>query len=467
MAVVTASPTVRERVDLIAMPARRETARAVTIKSAVPPSRPPDAVPGPTITPATAVVSTRPKEVPPPWATASSGDDVVEALRRVPELSLLTADGTGRPTRDTWRDLEQRARSDKDRFVEDVLLTRADLAALPFRRGGECRLAPNRAAELDRSSRAVRRVLAMSQRNASAVGAARESEAWSQGPYTIYNTLVHNGDTAARPAPAVEQVLSGEPPVARRSLVQYLRGRPDSGLALARRAVYDPSEIVREDAVEALRGVAAEAYVNVLMDGLRHPWPRANYHAAEALVALNVTAAVPALVRELDAPDPSAPFETAKDGERFQAVREVVRVNHHANCLLCHAPSFAANDPVRGPVPSPFEPLPVLEQYYERLSTRGMSVRADVTYLRQDFSEVLPVDEPGPWPKEQRFDFLVRARRLAADEGGRPACGPPAPAPNHVAAAYALRQLTGLDGGYTAAGWEKVLADRAASAAKR
>jgi hypothetical protein len=116
-------------------------------------------------------------------------------------------------------------------------------------------------------------------------------------------------------------------------------------------------------------------------------------------------------------------------------------------------------------VPSPLKPLPPPTRYYEEsLAAAGrLLVRADVTYLRQDFSEVLPVEHPGPWPDRQRFDFLVRVRRLTADEvrawHRRERVAGPQPLPaSREAAAFALRQLTGLDGGVTAASWHEALA---------
>src|SRR5262249_58727615 len=91
-------------------------------------------------------------------------------------------------------------------------------------------------------------------------------------------------------------------------------------------------------------------------------------------------------------------------------VAEMVRVNHLSNCLMCHAPSKATTDLVRGRIPDPSKPLPPLSQYYE--DNNGIFVRADVTYLKQDFSVIQPVERPGQWPQMQRFDYIVRARRV-------------------------------------------------------
>ena len=51
-------------------------------------------------------------------------------------------------------------------------------------------------------------------------------------------------------------------------------------------------------------------------------------------------------------------------------VQELVRVNHLANCLLCHAPSFQRGDLVRGAVPTPGLPLPAQTA---RVGTPGFS----------------------------------------------------------------------------------------------
>ena len=45
----------------------------------------------------------------------------------------------------------------------------------------------------------------------------------------------------------------------------------------------------------------------------------------------------------LDDPDPRAPVVWEENKKRVQEVRELVRVNHHRNCLLCHAPANTGN----------------------------------------------------------------------------------------------------------------------------
>jgi hypothetical protein len=80
--------------------------------------------------------------------------------------------------------------------------------------------------------------------------------------------------------------------------------------------------------------------------------------------------------------------------------------------MVCHAPSFAKEDLVRGFVPSPGEEPPPA---YGK-ATDGLFIRADITYLRQDFSVVQPVLVPGKWPGNQRYDYVLRTRKATPTE---------------------------------------------------
>ena len=108
-------------------------------------------------------------------------------------------------------------------------------------------------------------------------------------------------------------------------------------------------------------------------------------------------------------PDPNLPHQ---DDTGAWVKTEVVRVNHLRNCYLCHAPSTSDRDLVRGVVPIPGERLP--RMYYH--DAGGSFVRADVTYLKQDFSVVQEVAKAEPWPKLQRFDYVVRTREATLAE---------------------------------------------------
>ena len=114
-------------------------------------------------------------------------------------------------------------------------------------------------------------------------------------------------------------------------------------------------------------------------------------------------------------------------------------------------------------VPDPSQALPSLsEGGYGNQGIPDNLVRIDVTYLRQDFSVMMPVKNAAPWPEMQRFDFVARTRTLGDDElkdyvakfdNLEPGVLPP----NHKAALSALRELTGKDTTPTAEAWRKLV----------
>ncbi len=95
-------------------------------------------------------------------------------------------------------------------------------------------------------------------------------------------------------------------------------------------------------------------------DALRWPWKPPADHAAEAIVALQLKDAVPAMISMLKEPDPALPFKKQDGKDNGAYIREVVRVNHLSNCLLCHAPSQSKEDLVRGRIPTPGQEMPPL-----------------------------------------------------------------------------------------------------------
>jgi hypothetical protein len=225
-----------------------------------------------------------------------------------------------------------------------------------------------------------------------------------------------NEKIPSRFGPALIQMLQTEGEPSRLLLVEALARMdgPTASAGLAQRAVFDISAKVRQAAVTALGKRPAEEYRQILLDGLRYPWPMAANHAAEALVNLDCADSLPALRKMTDEPDPSLPFRQA-DGEKKWLVKEVVRVNHLRNCVLCHAPMGTGKGLVVAPVPTPGQPLPVA-YYSDREALADLFVRADTTYLRQDFSLTQFVPHADPWPEQQRFDFLVRTRAATPEE---------------------------------------------------
>jgi hypothetical protein len=229
--------------------------------------------------------------------------------------------------------------------------------------------------------------------------------------------------------------------------------------ALARRAMTDLNPDVREAAARELLGRPPEDYRAVLLEGLRYPWAPVANHAAETLAFAGDKGAVPELERMLDQPDAARPFTVRQGGKETTVVREVVRINHLSNCLLCHPPTSERSGRVLGAEPTPGKRLPS-RGYFG--GGKGEDppplIRADTTYLRQDFSVLLPVPDPGKWPGHQRFDYVVRTRPAPAEEMR------PAPDANRGAARdearqavlFALREITGKnyqpDGTIRAAG---------------
>jgi hypothetical protein len=115
----------------------------------------------------------------------------------------------------------------------------------------------------------------------------------------------------------------------------------------------------------------------------------------------------------------------------------------------------ATTDPVRGRAPTPGSPLPPPVEYYDRGG--GIFVRADVTYLRQDFSLPQPVAKPNQWPSSQRFDYMIRIRPLStlpeAERVQRVAKGREPDYEQRDAVLFALRELTGKDAGRSTDAW--------------
>jgi len=290
----------------------------------------------------------------------------------------------------------------------ELLSHRKDLAGLPIRGERECQIDPLKARTMQSTSLAMRNITA--RRSFSRSSSAGASRSFSESPeYGILKLI----DETVRDASVstLAQMLQVDSPEIRRAFVWRLgfNAGPESSAALADRALFDLSDAVRATAVEILRDRPPHDYQQRLVDGLRYPWPPVAEHAAEALVKIGDATAIERIAPLVGGPDPSLPQLNA---EKKWVVRELVRVNHLRNCLLCHAPSAATSDLVRGLIPTPGKPLPV--EYYH--SAEGDFVHADTVYLRQDFSVMHTVAKARPWPDQQRFDYFVRTRELTSDE---------------------------------------------------
>ncbi len=449
-----------------------------------------------------------------------TGDD----LTRVPEVQFQAP--LARDTNALQQTAIQLAkinhvnRSETDGFLKALVAERQDLAGLPFAMGDACRTKGERNRQFAQAVATVRQALSPGSDIvatnlrvfSSATQAAPDQTSQVPPPpppvqppvrerqqtnpsspisvdvqpntpaasfWTQYQTLCDQQDAAqarvdkeqcehitlARIA-ALMQILAPESPSLRLGLVRYLSGvtHPEATRALARLALFSAEDEVRLAAVAALQVRRERDYTDVLVRGLRYPWPKVSRNAADAIVRLKREDLLPQLVALLEDADPRAPVVQEVGTKQVLGVHEMVRIIHHGDCALCHSPGTngdVSNETLTAGVPLPNEPLSGPSGGY-RNSRSETLVRLDVTYLRQDFSMFQAVPDANPWPEMQRFDFLVRTRQLTAEEAAayREQFGssdPTRPSAYQKAALAALREMTGRDTAPTAEAWRKLL----------
>jgi len=349
-------------------------------------------------------------------------------LEQVPEVSLedpLDRAMTAGQVRDHVAGLIDRIKyvgqGKPDDYVLGLVKERADLAGLPFAMGDACRItgASRRAFgdTMDRLRKARRESFATTE-IISRMSGARTKLAKKE------MEIADRADIAT-----VVQVLAPEVEEAGSHLVNYLSPKrvAESTRALAKLAIFSEDVNVRKAAMNALKDRPTADATDILVQGLGYPWPEVAERAASAIATLKRTDLIPQLRDALKRPDPRASVVRVVDGKKVHVIREVVRINHHRNCLLCHATAgvptvkdlqddggnLAAALTARVVLPN--APFPV-DYYGDQSPTPDILVRIDVTYLRQDFSMMMPVADAAPWPQRQRFDFLVRTRELPAEE---------------------------------------------------
>src|SRR5262249_34011502 len=142
---------------------------------------------------------------------------------------------------------------------------------------------------------------------------------------------------------------------------------------------------------------------------------------------------------------------------------------HITNCLLCHAPATGGRDPVVGL--DPFSNRPVnsndlvgnygaspaaLQQSLGGWT--GLLIRADVQFVRQDFSITFPVMPVFGGMPGLRFDFVIRTGPLKAAELQEWKKQPQQKDSfrQRDATLFALRALTGKDAGTATEAWLKL-----------
>ncbi|MCE9564540.1 MAG: HEAT repeat domain-containing protein [Planctomycetes bacterium] len=370
-----------------------------------------------------------------------------------------------------------------DAFMTTLLENRPDLAGLPFKMGDDCRTSGEHTKHFTHAVILVRQTLERSSAQPIVNGgftprpqpAAVSSAFWQSHPAACdrEDELRSSADkalcehvTVARIA-ALMQMLADKSPELRLGLVKHLAATShvDATKALARMAIFSAEDEVRIAAVDALKVRREKDYTDILVKGLRYPFPAVAKRSADAIARIGRTDLIPELVGVLEEADPRMPKEKKLfGGTKINVVREMVKVNHNRNCMMCHAPgnpSTVTTAALTVEVPIEGVPLPLPAEGY-RQSSPDLMIRLDVTYLRQDFSVQLAVADSNPWPEMQRFDFLVRERLVTSTEAElyREKLTPKEAgvlSPYHRAALAALRDITGKDTAPTAAAWRKLL----------
>lgn len=351
----------------------------------------------------------------------------------------------------------------EDGFMKAYLSKRDDLRGLPFLMGKDCRTDVNAARHFSEVAQNVQNLLSVvaglgaGTRERSSFDDLMEKHFWISLDKAIDNAKKANGPLCQASPEDIEraliaatmQMLATTPEPYRVGLAKRLASmkHADATLALVKLALYAPEEKVLAAALDGLKKHNSQKTKELLLAGLRYPLPVVPMRAAKALVKLDVKTALEDLIQVLEEPDPRMPAIKKTADKDVYVVRESVRINHHHNCLLCHAPANTDDMPsgvLSAPVPLLDQSLPSPFQGYGQLQSPDIFVRTDMSYLRQDFSLMMKVEKADPWPEMQRFDFFVRTRevttreaasiviKLANDTGA-----------THLAAQYALRELTG------------------------
>jgi hypothetical protein len=390
----------------------------------------------------------------------ASEDDLRRELRRVPEIGLRAADLGPlllRYETDYKNTFQVTAGVDLD--PSSLLAIRPDFGRLPM---GFRRIDGNAAAILARLSNKLRFYLAK---------AAPPDDRNKRPNPVLLRELMRVEQRGSRPEwlrpdviPVLMQLLMHEDKPVRAMLIDLLAeiDGKKATVALAQRALVDLSPELREAAIKNLRVRTPEDYRPEFLRGLTYAWAPIADHAAEALVALQDKGAVPELIALLEKPDPGLPSPTTWNR---LVVREVVSLQHMANCLMCHPPSVTANSPVPGIVPELTLRGVRVSGYGSNTTSRPTEapiwIRADITFMQQDFGVTQTV---APLPgttlsTDVRFDYVVRTRtvspKAASELTNVPKKGEPSS--QRQALLFALRELTGSDRGQTFAAWKPLL----------
>jgi hypothetical protein len=304
-----------------------------------------------------------------------------------------------------------------------LLNRRADLAGLPLRRGSAARLKPDAIEHLTKGASELQ---------------GSGSNALASDPAFLQPDRM----------PAMLQVLMVASERDRTAFAKHLAKvqGPRAAAGLVQIALFDPSAFVRGEAVAALALHPADEYRALLLRGFRSPWPLAAEHAAEALVVLKRTESIPTLLALVKAPDPRDPY--SKDNGPVRYVRDMVRIKHKLNCLMCHPASFDDKDPLRREVPSLRDLVgsPGFGYGFGGIIHQPHAfVRADVTFLFQDYSIMLQGERYDLVARERLSGPLDEVALMDRQKAGR--------TPYQAAAAFAIRELIAVESETFMANW--------------
>ena len=154
---------------------------------------------------------------------------------------------------------------------------RPDLAGLPFMMGDACRLKDH---ERDAFGRAVIRVRGSLQPRETRDAFWQRQSLLPKGPRTLA---------------ALTQMLATEASLTP-GFIEYLAScdSKEATQALARIAIFAPEEWIRHLACDVLRLRDTNPATDVLLQGLRYPWPAVARNSGEALVRLLAAVVLPA-----------------------------------------------------------------------------------------------------------------------------------------------------------------------------
>lgn len=336
--------------------------------------------------------------------------------------------------------------------LKEMLESREDLKGLPIVMGDDCRMNEADSLTMHKVSLDLSRTMAFIDRATNLSSSVRQQQSPQQIKVNLYMAVKKIEQTLNAPERenqrllTVDQILQARPLEMRKTFVKSLAMESSQTAAnlLTCYVKYDLDESVRMLATKALSDFPRKSIRGKLLDGIDYPWTPAALHSAEALVRLNDTSAVPMLVEKLQDLNPNLMFEQTT---KSYVKRELVAINHFKNCMLCHADGDRRSRG-RAVVPEWDRPIPV--RYYHSNSD-SLLARADITYMRQDFSVMRNIaDEnrvPKSWPESQRFDYVVKRTTLADEAEYKSLAERPTNEKyqRRDAIIFALRKLTDLE----------------------